>query len=108
MSYSDLVRRFEQAPSATDSFKFLCRECFDLMKVDRENAALLFIVGSIAKAFVRRYEDQELSPAFMDEAKRFMVRVSQKIERAMAGAPLDRLLAAGEVATEYQWDVTSF
>jgi hypothetical protein len=108
MSFSELVRKFEQAPAATDSFKFLGREAFALMESDPENAALLFIVGSICRAFVRRYEDQELSPAFMDDAKEFMVRVNRKLLDSMAGTPQDRLRAAGEVAFEYEWKVTSF
>lgn len=108
MSFPDLVHRFEQAPSATDSFKFLYRESFELMNSDPENAALLFIVGSIAKAFVRRYEDQALTPEFVDEAKQYMLRVSHTILGAMAAAPAERLRAAGEVATEYEWKVTTF
>ncbi|WP_332816049.1 hypothetical protein [Ramlibacter sp.] len=108
MSFPDLVRRFEQAPSATDSFKFFYRESFELMNSDPENAALLFIVGSIAKAFVRKYEDQELSPEFVDAAKRLMLRMSHKALHAMADTPAVRLRAAGEIATEYEWKITSF
>ena len=108
MSFPDLVRRFQQAPSATDSFKFLHSGAFELMKSDPENAALLFIVGTIAKAFVRRYEDQELTPQFVDEAKQFMVSVIVRVVDAMASTPAERLRVAGEVATEYEWKVTSF
>jgi hypothetical protein len=108
MDFPELVRTFEQAPAATDSFKVLYRQCFDLMKTDPENAALLFILGKIAQAFVRRYEDQGLDPAFVDETKAYAVRVCRKLLAAMGSTPMERLVAAGEVATEYEWHVTAF
>ena len=108
MSFPDIARRFEQASSGTDSFKTLYHDVFDLMKSDPANAALYFVIGSAARSYVRRYEDQGIAPEFADRAKATLVGFNAKIVECLSADAATKLRLLGEVAIDYEWNVVDF
>jgi len=108
MNFKETCDRFAAGHSGTDAFKALSRSAFDLMKVDQENAGLYFVVGVAAHSFVRQYEDQGITAEFADGAKATMVALNAKLAAALDAEPAQRLRMLGEVATEYEWNVTAF
>ena len=108
MNFPQAAERFAQSGGGTDDFKRLYKEAFELMKSDSHNAALYFVVGSIAHAYVIQYEDQGVSTEFSDKAKTILVGFKQKICQALAADTTTRLTLLGEIATEYQFDIPEF
>lgn len=108
MNFSDTVERFKESLAGTDAFKALAKNCFELVKTDRENAGLYFVAGVAARAFVMRYEDQGLSSEFVESSKATMLGMCEKLVSALQSERGDRLLVLGEVAHEYEWVVTAF
>ena len=108
MNFLEVSQRFEQAESGTDSFKILSKDTFQLMTLDPENAGLYFLIGTVARAYVRRYEDQGVSPAFADQAKTTVVGYTTKINQALSAEPMARLRLLGEVAIDYEWHMHDF
>jgi hypothetical protein len=108
MNFKQLTDQFNESSLGTDAFKNLYRSAFDLMKEDANNASLYFVIGTAARAFVMRYEDQGLSSEFVDEAKATMRRMNEKILSALASDPAGRLRLLSEVAMDYEWNVTAF
>lgn len=108
MSFQTVAERFEQSGAGTDDFKRLYKDAHDLMKSDGANAALYFVIGVAAHAYVLQYEDQGVSTAFAEHAKAILVGLNRKIGQALAAEPAERLKLLGEVACEYQFRVTDF
>lgn len=108
MTFKEISDRFSTDHSGTDAFKTLYRGAFDLMKADVHNAGLYFVIGVAAQAFVQRYEDQGITPEFADNAKARMSALTTKVVAALDAEPAQRLLMLGEVATEYEWDISIF
>jgi hypothetical protein len=108
MTFQEIATRFAQSESGTDSFKNLYRDAFNLMKVDPENAALYFIVGNAARAYVRAYEDQGVTPEFANRAKGTLEGFTAKVVEALAADPVRRLRLASEIATQYEWEIHDF
>ena len=78
MSFEEVSRQFAQSESGTDSFKILFRRAFELMQEDAPNAALYFVIGIAAQAYVRRYEDEGVTSDFANETKKRSRRSTQK------------------------------
>ena len=108
MTFQDTATRFEQSDAGTDDFKRLYKEAFEQMKSDPSNAALYFVVGVAAHAYVIQYEDQAVTAELAEGAKNTLVGFCRKIRQALASDPAARLALAGEIASEYQFDVHSF
>lgn len=108
MSFQDVAERFERAESGTDSFKTLFKEAFQLMTSDPDNAGLYFVIGIAAQAYVRRYEDQGVTPEFADRAKATLAGYTAKIVQALASDAQTRLRLLGEVAIDYEWHMPDF
>ncbi|MBP8867746.1 MAG: hypothetical protein KBG62_06555 [Propionivibrio sp.] len=108
MNFSQVAERFAQSGAGTDDFKRLYKEAFELMKSDSPHAALYFVIGSIAHAYVIQYEDQGVSTEFADKAKGFLVDFNQKICQALTADTATKLALLGEIATQYQFDIPEF
>ena len=108
MNFVEAASRFEASESGTDSFKLLYKAAFSLMTQDTENAALYFVIGVAAHAYVINYEDQGVSPDFADRAKTVMLAFNSKIAEALKSDPPARLRILGEVASDYQFNVHEF
>ncbi|RZL89216.1 MAG: hypothetical protein EOP82_20540 [Variovorax sp.] len=108
MNFKQITDQFNESSLGTDAFKTLYKSAFDLMKADPDNASLYFVIGTAARAFVMRYEDQGLSGEFVDEARATMHRMNAKILAALASDPAQRLRLLSEVAMDYEWNVTAF
>lgn len=108
MTFNDIAQSFAQSESGTDSFKRFYRACFDLMKQDIENAALYFVVAVAARSYVMRYEDQAISAATAENAKKAIDGFNAKLVAALSQPPAERLKVLGQVATDYEWNVEGF
>ncbi len=108
MTFQDTATQFEKSDGGTDDFKRLYKEAFDLMKSDSANAALYFVIGVAAHAYVMRYEDQAVTTELAESAKATLVGFNAKIRQALAADAATRLTLLGEIASEYQFRVTSF
>jgi hypothetical protein len=108
MSFEEVSRQFAQSESGTDSFKILFRRAFELMQEDAPNAALYFVIGIAAQAYVRRYEDEGVTSDFANETKKTLEAFNAKILRGLQSDPATRLVLAGEVANEYEHRITTF
>lgn len=108
MTFQTTAAQFEHSGGGTDDFKRLYKEAFDLMKSDSANAALYFVIGVAAHAYVIRYEDQAVTTELAESAKATLVGFCRKLEQALAGDPAARLALLGEVASDYQFRVSSF
>jgi len=108
MSFADIARAFEDGAAGTDQFKAFYRGAFKLMKDDGANAALYFTVGIAAQAYVHRYEDQAVEPAFAERAKATLVDFNRRLLAALSQDAAQRLLAASRVAFDYEWGVSEF
>ena len=108
MTFDDVARTFEQGLAGTDQFKAFYKDAFQLMKSDPDNAALYFVVGVAAHAYVMKYEDQAVEPALADRAKATLVGFNERLRRALAQGPEERLRAASAVAADYEWNVREF
>ncbi|HYP85201.1 hypothetical protein [Variovorax sp.] len=108
MTFTEIAETFAQAPSGTDGFKAFGRSALQLMKTDPENAALYFVVGIAAQAYVFKYEDQGVDPELADKAKDTLVEFNQRLLSALSKGPAERLSAANSVAIDYEWNVREF
>lgn len=108
MTFQETAAQFEKSDGGTDDFKRLYKEAFELMKTDSTNAALYFVIGVAAHAYVMRYEDQAVTTELAESAKAALVGFNAKINKALASDAQTRLVLLGEVANEYQFIVTSF
>ena len=73
MTFQDSAAQFEKSGGGTDDFKRLYKESFALMKTDSANAALYFVIGVAAHAYVIQYEDQAITAEFAESAKAALV-----------------------------------
>ena len=108
MTFQETAAQFEKSDGGTDDFKRLYKEAFELMKGDSANAGLYFVIGVAAHAYVMRYEDQAVTMELAESAKAALVGINTKILQAIAADATTRLKLLGEVASEYQFRVTSF
>ena len=108
MNFQETAVRFEQSDAGTDDFKRLYKDAFELMKSDSANAALYFVIGVAAHAYVIQYEDQAVTSELAESAKATLVGFGKKICRALAADAATRLALVGEIASEYQFHVTNF
>lgn len=108
MDFKAIAERFATSPPGTDAFKAFYQDVFEHMKHDPENAALYFVVAVAAQAYVLKYEDQAVPTELSDFAKRTLVEFNGKLVEALRSDPRKRLRLAGEVAVDYQWNVTAF
>ena len=108
MDFKQIAARFEHAESGTDAFKAFYKDAFELMKADPDNAGLYFVVAVAGHSYVRAYEDQGVTPEFADAAKATLAGLNAKLLRALASDPQERLRLLGEVANEYEWNVSGF
>lgn len=108
MNFQEVAAQFERAESGTDAFKILYKDAFELMRSDLANAGLYFVIGVAAQSYVRKYEDQGVSGEFADHAKAVLQAFNAKIVQALASDPATRLLILGEVAAQYQLQVSEF
>jgi hypothetical protein len=108
MTFHEIAVQFEKSGGGTDDFKRLSREALDLMKSDSANAALYFVIGVAAHAYVLKYEDQAVTAELAEKAKAALVGFNEKISRALSADAATRLALLGEVASEYQFQVSNF
>ena len=108
MNFHEIAQNFADTSSGTDAFKVFYKAVFPLMKSDPENAALYFVTGVAARAFVRSYEDQGITMQFADSAKATLMGYNTKISTALNSDPAKRLQLLGEIATDYEWNVRDF
>lgn len=108
MNFQEIAQQFETAESGTDSFKRLYKEAFHLAETSADNAGAYFIIGTIAQAYVRRYEDEAVSAEFADRAKALVVRFNAKVVQGLTSDAATRERLLGEVAHEYQAQVHDF
>ena len=108
MNFKEAAARFERSESGTDAFKRLYKDAFALMSSDSENAGLYFVIGVAAHSYVNRYEDQGVSGEFSDRAQAILAGFNRKISQALASEASIRLSLLGEVAAEYQLQVSEF
>ncbi|MEZ7912980.1 MAG: hypothetical protein QMB55_14245 [Propionivibrio sp.] len=108
MTFQTLAAAFEQSGAGTDDFKRLYKGAFELMKSDSANAALYFVIGVAAHAYVVQYEDQGVAPDISEAAKKALVSYCTKIGQALAADPATRLALLGEVASAYQFEIHNF
>lgn len=108
MIFQNTAAQFEKSAGGTDDFKRLYKAAFDLMKSDAGNAALYFVIGVAAHAYVIQYEDQAVTAERAEAAKAALVRFCRKAVQALGADPADRLALLGEIASEYQFDITDF
>lgn len=108
MNFQDIAAHFAHMESGTDSFKMLAKDSFLLMNSDPDNAGLYFVIGVAAQSYVRKYEDQGVTPEFADHAKVIMNGFNQKICQGLQSDPATRLHLLGEVAIDYEWTVRDF
>lgn len=108
MDFQQVAENFERAGSGTDDFKALFKEAFGLMKIDPENAGAYFVIGIAARSYVHRYEDQGITPEFADRAKATLVGLNAKIIEGLRADAATRLRLLGEIAIEYEWNVSDF
>ena len=108
MSFKETAAVFAQSGGGTDDFKHLYKDAFRLMKTDRENAALYFVIGVAAHAYVLKYEDQAVTAELAENAKAALVGFNAKICAALLADAATRLALLGEVASGYQFDIANF
>ena len=108
MTFQTLAAAFEQSGAGTDDFKRLYKGACELMKSDSANAALYFVIGVAAHAYVVQYEDQGVAPDISEAAKKALVSYCTKIGQALAADPATRLALLGEVASAYQFEIHNF
>ena len=108
MTFQETAAQFAQSGGGTNGFKRLYKEAFSLMKSDSANAALYFVIGVAAHAYVLTYEDQAVTTELAESAKAALVGFNEKICRALSADAATRLALLGEVATDYQFEVHSF
>ena len=108
MSFHETAIQFAQSGGGTDDFKRLYREAHELMKSDGANAALYFVIGVAAQAYVLKYEDQAVTTELAESAKAALVGFNEKIRRALDADTETRLRLLGEVARDYQFQVSKF
>jgi len=108
MDFPAIAQAFAAADSGSDAFKTLYKDVFALMQTDPANAALYFVIGTAAQAFVRQWEDQEITAAFADRAKAILMRYNATLAQALAAPADERLRLMGEVAIDYEWAVRDF
>ena len=108
MSFQHLAETFAQSGAGTDDFKRLYKGAFELMKNDAANAALYFVIGVAAHAYVTQYEDQGVAPQISEAAKNAFVAWNAKVVQALAADPAARLALLGEVASAYQFEIHNF
>ena len=108
MNFQDIAAHFERTESSTDSFKTLSKGAFELMKSDPSNAGMYFVIGIAAQSYVRRYEDQGITPEFSDHAKSILTGYNTKIVQALASDASTQLRLLSEVAIDYEWNISDF
>ena len=108
MRFEEVAARFERTGSGTDDFKSLSKDTFELMKSDQANAGMYFVIGTAARSYVRRYEDQAISPEFANRAKAVLMELNKKIVEGLSADAATRLRLLGEIAIEYEWNVSDF
>lgn len=108
MTFPEIAQVFETGFAGTDQFKELSKKAFQLMKSDPENAALYYVVGVAAHAYVRRYEDQGVEPELADRAKAVLVGFNKRIVAALPQNASQRLQTASSIAIDYEWQVREF
>ncbi|PKO62917.1 MAG: hypothetical protein CVU24_01745 [Betaproteobacteria bacterium HGW-Betaproteobacteria-18] len=108
MKFSEIAQVFEEGFAGTDQFKELSKKAFQLMKSDPENAALYYVVGVAAHAYVMRYEDQGVDPELANRAKEVLVGFSKRIVAALPQDASQRLQTASAIAIDYEWNVREF
>lgn len=108
MTFNEIARVFANGPSGTDQFKAFYKSALQLMRTDPENAALYFVVGIAAQAYVMRYEDEAVDPALAEKSKATLVEFNERLVSALAHEPQRRLAAVSSVAIDYEWNVREF
>ncbi len=108
MTFEELSQRFADAPSSIDATKVLYRGALELMREDPQNAALYFIIGVAGNSFVRTWEDQALTPQFLDVKKKQLQHILNTLLAALLAPPAERLRLAGEAAVFYEWSISDF
>ena len=108
MAFQHLADSFEKSGAGTDDFKRLYKGAFELMKTDSANAALYFVIGVAAHAYVLKYEDQGVSIEISEAAKTALVAYNAKISQALSADASTRLAVLGEVASDYQFQIPNF
>ena len=108
MEFHEIAKRFEMSESGTDSFKRFYKDTFLLMKSDPGNSAVYFVVAIAARLYVHRYEDLAVDLATADYAKNKIVEFNNKIIQSLSLGAQERLIAIGEIAYDYEWNVESF
>jgi hypothetical protein len=108
MNFQEIAAEFAQSRGGTDDFKRLYKGAHQLMQSDNANAALYFVIGVAAHAYVLKYEDQAVTTELAESGKTALVGFNEKIVRALSSDAATRLALLGEVACEYQFRVSRF
>jgi hypothetical protein len=69
---------------------------------------LYFVIGVVAQAYVRRYEDEAVPVELANHTKERLEGFNAKIIEGLAADAATRLRLLGEVAADYQLRVTEF
>lgn len=108
MNFKELATKFEASAAGTDAFKSLYLGAFAEMKADPKHAALYFIIGIAAQAYVRQYEDQAVSHELAQRAKLTLQGFNDKVLTALTASPEVALQLISEVASHYQLNTSDF
>ena len=108
MNFKDIAAQFAAAESGTDSFKRLYKDAFHLVESEVGNAGAYFVIAVIAQAYVRRYEDEAVPIELANRAKALLQRFNAKIVQGLEADAATLLRLQGEVANEYQAQVSDF
>lgn len=108
MDFKTIAKDFFEASIGTDSFRELYNNCFNLMKVDKDNALVYHLIGSMARSYVLTYDDQPVKPESAIKSKALLEHYNSKVVLALESESDVRLRVLGEIAIEYQFDIHNF
>ncbi len=108
MDFRTISKDFLEASIGTDAFRELYKNCFNLMKEDKDNALIYHLIVSMARSYVLTYDDQPVKPESALKSKALLEHYNSKVELALDSDAESRLKILGEIATEYQFDIHDF
>ena len=108
MNFAEIAAKFESADTGTDTYKEFYKDLYKLMPIDKENAALYFVMAIIAQAYVRRYEEEAVQKFFADKVKARFERFNRNISQGLVSDSTTRLAMLSEIALEYELEISEF
>lgn len=108
MNFEQLCAAFEQAGGGSESYKALSKGALDLIEQDPANAAVYFLVATIARSYVLRYEEWDVTMDFAEKAQQVMAGFVRRLDAALQEGPLRSYAVLSEVAAQYELHTPDF